>query len=260
MKANSKPSIGEEQEETQEALDDLHRWLFFWCRVLGIHVVTTNRQGEYMVSAMGKTKTVVMVVLNVVNLGAASQKLFLPIPFWFFVVLFSIVCGYAFCVYTFVHTCWNAGRMKRYMDAFGRVPVPVPVPRRRFGCSWVMVGGTCYPLLIAVSMCFLLSEWTLVFPSVFFSSAVPAMLDAYMLCFSSGLKMKLQGLASEVKRRDSWKTEEVGDLSLRWVAVTQLLQEHNNVRTVGLLMSVLTLYFFVLILLHRSFVQNILIY
>ncbi|MPD00292.1 hypothetical protein E2C01_095753 [Portunus trituberculatus] len=208
--------------ETHLVLDDIRGTPLSLCRVVGIHVITKNRLGEYVVSGLSVAQAVVMLGVNVVCLGIVARMLFMPIPLWFFMVLFSIVCGFAFCVFAFIHTFYNARRMQRYMTAFGSVPVSV-------GRGRAVMSGVCYPMLASVTVYLLLPEWIMAFPSVLMTSAVPALLDAYMRCFTMGLRDKLQCLAREVRRRDSWTTREVRDVSLRWVAATQLLVEHNKV-------------------------------
>ncbi|KAK8398801.1 hypothetical protein O3P69_004119 [Scylla paramamosain] len=218
--------------ETHLGLDDIRGSPLSWCRIVGIHVIVRNHLGEYVVSGLSVTQAVAMLGISVVCLGIVGRKLFMPIPLWFFMVLFSVVCGFAFCVFAFTHTFCNARRMQRYMAAFGNVPA-------RVGRGRTVMSGVCYPMLVSVATCLLLPEWVMALPSVLMTSAVPALLDAYMVYFSRGLRDKLQNLAREVRRRDAWTTREVSDVSLRWVAVTQLLKEHNKIFSLTLLLRLL---------------------
>lgn len=217
-------------EATHKALDDVHWWFFFWCRTVGLHVITRNHRGEYVMSFLGITMCVVMTAVTVVSLGTVLEKLFTPLPFWFSVVLCSVACRSAYSVYAFLQTCYNVGRMKKYMAAFGEVPA-----RRDDGWRKLRaVGNLCYCLLVSIT-CLLLLQGVIVFNIVFIITAVPTLLDKYIIYFSEAIKEKLQHLALEVRRRDSWKVVEVGGVSLQWMAVTQLLHEHNKVSTAYIL-------------------------
>lgn len=93
----------------------------------------------------------------------------------------------------------------------------------------VVVGAIIYPLFISVGVSVLLPEWRLACPTLFVTSAIPALFDAYMKCFSRTLKRAMEDLGLKVKSRDSWRSEDVSGVSHRWVALTQLLQKHNEV-------------------------------
>lgn len=211
-------------EESHVSLDKLYSGVFFWCRVMGLHGVTRNKKGEYVVSGLSLAPCLVISVFAMVCLGIEVWILNTPLPFWFSVVLSSIACGYGFCLYASAQGCWNAGRMKRYMAVF-----PDVKGQRDTWSMKAVAGALLYPLLVAVIMNALLPEWTGACLSVFINFAVPAFLDAYMTCFSRTLKKGLEDLGLEVQRRDSWMPVHVSGVSSRWVALTQLLQKHNEV-------------------------------
>lgn len=191
---------------------------------MGLHGVTRNKKGEYVVSGLNLAPCIVMSAFVMVCLGILAWNLNTSLPFWFSVVLSSIACGYGFCLYANAQTCWNAGRMRRYMAVFP----DVKVQRDAWGTKAV-AGAILYPLLVAAIMNALLPEWTGVFFSIFINFAVPVLLDTYLTCFSRTLKEGLEDLGLEVRRRDSWIPGDVSGVSSRWVALTQLLQKHNEV-------------------------------
>lgn len=212
-------------EESHVSLDKQYSPVFFCCRVMGLHVVTRNKRGEYVVTGLSLAPCIVMSALVIVCLVIAVCLLDRPLPFWFHVVLISTTCGYGFCLYANAQTFWNAGRMKRYMAEFPDVKVQRDAWGKR-----AVAGAVLYPLLVAVLMHGLLPEWTGVSPSIFINFAVPALIDAYLICFSKTLKEGLEDLGLEVRRRDSWMTGDVSGVNTRWVALTQLLHKHNEVR------------------------------
>lgn len=210
-------------EESHVRLDKHYSFVFFCCRVLGLHVVTRNKKGDYVLSVLSLAPALVMSAFATVCLGGMVKTMTTPLPLWFSVVLFSEECAYVFCLFLYAQTCWNAGRMRRYMAAIPRVKV------QKSRCTRAGASAVLYPLLVSFVLCFLLPEWKWVSPSFFITTAIPAFHDAYLNCFSRPLKDALEDLGLEVRRRDLWRPSDVSDVSRRWVALTQLLQGHNKV-------------------------------
>lgn len=212
------------QSEDKVRIDTLYSAVFFWCRALGLHAVTKNKHGDYVVSTLSFAPGIIMSVFILVCLGVVVWELTTSLPFWFAVVLASSACGHSFCLYASVHTYWNARRMKRYLAAFPGVKA-----QRDSWANRAVAGAVFYPLLASICAYVLLPEWKWASPNIFVTSAVPGLLDTLMTCFSRALQKTLNDLRLEVTRRDSWRSEDVCGMSRRWVVLTELLQEHNEV-------------------------------